>query len=170
MSVFLSEPYLDQMATLRDETFSLKPDKFDGTNFRRWQSQIKFWLTTLELWSIIDQSSASSSSTSHATPKEDYLCKGRILSTLSDSLYDVYLSTKSAKKLWDNLESEYGLDDAGVERGNIASFLRYVMVDDKPINDQLHQFQEYLRKLQTNGTSLSEEFKISSLLDKLLLS
>ena len=154
------------MATLRDEIISLKPDKLDGTNFRRWQSQMKFWLTTLGLWSTIDQSSASSISTSPATPEDDYLCKGRILSALSDSLYDVYLSAKSTKELWDNLEFEYGLDDAGVEWFNIASFLRYIMVDDKPINDQLHQFQEYLRKLQTNEICLSEEFKISSLLDK----
>ena len=123
------------MAILRDETISLKPNKFDGTNFIRWQSQRKFWLTTLRLWPIIDQSSTSSSSNTPDTPEQDYLCKGRILSALSDSLYDIYPSTKSAKELWDNLEAEYGLYNAGVERFNITSFLRYVMVDDKCIND-----------------------------------
>jgi gag-polypeptide of LTR copia-type len=41
------------------------------------------------------------------------------------------------------------------------------MVDEKPINNQLHQFQERLRKIEIGETKLSEEFKVSSLLDKL---
>ena len=128
---------------------------------------MKFWLTTLGLWSIIDPTSSSSSQTSPTNPEEDYLCRGRILSALSDTLYDIYLSAKSAKKLWDSLESEYSLDDVGVERFNTSSFLRYVMVDNKPVNDQLHQFQEYLKKLQSNRTKFIKEFKVSSLLDKM---
>lgn len=91
---------------------------------------MKFWITTLGLWSVIDKSTSSFSSMTTTTPEKDYLCKGRILSALSDSLYDIY-----------TLESEYGLNDAGVERFNTASFLRFNMVDDTPINDQIHKFQ-----------------------------
>ena len=41
------------------------------------------------------------------------------------------------------------------------------MVEDIPINDQLHKFQEYLKKLQANGDKFSEGFKVFSLLDKM---
>lgn len=41
------------------------------------------------------------------------------------------------------------------------------MVDNKPINDQIHEFQEHLRHVQAKGTFFSSEHKIGCLIDKL---
>ncbi|KAJ6826463.1 uncharacterized protein M6B38_373615 [Iris pallida] len=162
--------------TSKEETFSAKPAKFNGTYFKRWQSQIKFWLTTLGLISAIDGStpisndsdetesdvgvSKSFSSTKPKTPKEiDYHCFQRILSVMSESLYNIFFEYKSAKELWDALKDEYGCDDAGIDRFNSTTFNQYVMVDNKPINDQIHEFQEHLRQVQARGTFFSTEHK-----------
>ena len=143
-----------------DDLSTIKPEKFNGSFFRRWQSQVKYWLTTLGLFSAIElpdpksntQPSSSStgdtsSSPTSRTPQEiDFHCRHRILSALSDNLYDVYLPTKTAKDLWDALEVEYGMDDAGLDRFTISKFRKYITVDFKPISIQIHEFQDFLRK------------------------
>lgn len=173
--------------TSSDETKSCKPEKFNGTYFKRWANQMRYWLTTLGLLSAIDSSKtpASSSSAPPAagataivpvastsskakTPEEiDYHCYHRILSCLSDKLYDLYYEYKNAKELWEALEAEYGFDDAGIERFNSSSFNKFKMVDSKPMNDQLHEFQDYVRHLQSKDNNFTEDFKVSNLIDKL---
>ena len=41
------------------------------------------------------------------------------------------------------------------------------MVDNKLVGDKVHEFQELLRKVERSGTKFSEDFKVSSLIDKL---
>ncbi|KAK2981043.1 hypothetical protein RJ640_005935 [Escallonia rubra] len=93
--------------------------------------------------------------------------KRRILSALSDRLYDVYHATKSAKELWNLLQGEYGIDDAGIERFNASTFNKFVMVEGKAISDQIHEFQDNLRAVEENGSKFSEDYKVSCLIDKL---
>lgn len=38
----------------------------------------------------------------------------------------------------DALEVEYGPDDAGIERFTSSSFNKFIMVDSKSINEQIH--------------------------------
>ena len=49
------------------DIISAKPDKFDGQNFRRWQNQIRFWLTTLGLISAISENTTEVSNRSNQT-------------------------------------------------------------------------------------------------------
>ncbi|KAK3025869.1 hypothetical protein RJ639_042298 [Escallonia herrerae] len=93
--------------------------------------------------------------------------EGRILSALSDRLYDVYHATKSAKELWNLLQGEYGIDDAGIERFNASTFNKFVTVEGKEISDQIHEFQDHLRAVEENGSKFSEDYKVSCLIDKL---
>ncbi|KAK3042768.1 hypothetical protein RJ639_000826 [Escallonia herrerae] len=86
-----------------------------------------------------------------------------ILSALSDRLYDVYHATKSAKELWNLLQGEYGIDDAGIERFNASTFNKFVMVEGKAISDQIHEFQDHLRAVEENGSKFSEDYKKSSI-------
>jgi len=46
----------------------------------------------------------------------DYHYIYRIISALTDNLYDIYYKYKSAKEMWTTLVEEYGLDDAGIKR------------------------------------------------------
>ena len=39
-----------------DHSKSVKPEKFSGIYFKRWANQMKYWLTTLGLISVIDDS------------------------------------------------------------------------------------------------------------------
>ncbi|KAL6212271.1 hypothetical protein ACLB2K_017492 [Fragaria x ananassa] len=98
----------------------------------------------------------------------EYHCYNRILSALSDHLYDVYHSTTSTtKELWDALEAEYGIVDVGVDRFIVSNFNSYKMVETKSVGDQIHEYQELLRGIEKKGTKFSEDFKVSCLIDKL---
>ena len=97
----------------------------------------------------------------------DYHCLNRILSALSDSLYDIYYEYKNVKELLTTFEEEYGLDDAGIEKYTSSSFNKFMMSDNKPINDQLHEFQNFIRHLQSKKNQFSDDYKVSCLIDKL---
>ncbi|XP_074373904.1 uncharacterized protein LOC141714273 [Apium graveolens] len=168
------------MVDIRDDLRSAKPEKFSGLNFKRWQKQMTFWLTTLGLMSVLEYESASketstpteTSTTTSSTPSkptkdQDYLCLNRILSALSDTLYDIYCEFDSAKELWEALETEYGFDDVDIHRFSASSFYNFKMVDNIPIGDQLHIFQNHIRYLEFKGSKFSDEFKVSNLIDKL---
>jgi len=82
-------------------------------------------------------------------------------------VYVTLLWINSAKELWTALEEEYGLDDAGIERFTSSSFNKFMMFDNKPIDDQLHEFQDFIRHLQLKGNQFSDDYKVSCLIDKL---
>ena len=78
-----------------------------------------------------------------------------------------YYKYKSANEVWTALEDEYGLDDARIERFTSSSFNKFMMTDSKPINDQLHEFQDYIWHLQLKGNQFSDDYKVSCPIDKL---
>ena len=121
------------------------------------------WLTTLGFISAIDDSIPTPSpkpSLTQSSPAEtpstlssyiylkpkkiDYHCLHKILSALFNSLYDIQYEYMSAKKLWAALEEEYGLDDAEIKIFTYSSFNKFMITDSKSINDQLHEFQDYI--------------------------
>ena len=144
-----------------DETNSVRPEKFNGQNFHRWQKQKRYWLTMLGLVSALGENQSSEETSSWLTQEQkEYHCLNRILSALSDHLYEVYQSTtKMAKELWNTLEVEYGIDDAGIKRFAISNFNSYKMVNNKSVGDQIHEYQELLRQVEKMGLFLMKTLK-----------
>ncbi|GKA66655.1 hypothetical protein Tco_0766463 [Tanacetum coccineum] len=82
---------------VKDMTTNFKKlDKFEGHEFRGWNKNMHFLLTTLR----------------SKLENDDYICKGHILNSFSDTLFDIYHNVESAKELWDSLESKYMEEDA----------------------------------------------------------
>ena len=66
-----------------------------------------------------------------------------------------------------DIKEGYGLDDAGTKRYTSSSFNKFMMVDNKLINDHIYKFQDYIRHLQLKRNQLSDDHKVSYLIDKL---
>ena len=47
---------------------------------------------------------------------DGYICQGHILNSMSDTLFDVYQGTESAKELWEALENKYMSEDASSKK------------------------------------------------------
>ena len=96
----------------------VKLDRFDGTNFTRWLDKMKFLLTALKIFYVLDPSLNSlpdpiskDTDVVNAERKkreEDKLvCRGHILNTLYDRLYDLFTAIESPQEIWNALEAKY---------------------------------------------------------------
>uniref|UniRef100_A0A2N9I6E8 CCHC-type domain-containing protein n=1 Tax=Fagus sylvatica TaxID=28930 RepID=A0A2N9I6E8_FAGSY len=96
----------------------VKLDKFDGSNFIRWQDKMKFLLTALKIFYVLDPNLQP---IPNPTPEDteqlkeqrikreedELVCRGYILNTLSDWLYDPFTTMSSPKEIWKALETKF---------------------------------------------------------------
>jgi hypothetical protein len=61
---------------------------------------------------------------------------GAVVGVLTETLQDTYLCYKTAKEMWDTLNTEYGGSDAGTELYIIEKYHDYQMVDGKSVVTQ----------------------------------
>ena len=84
-----------------------------------------FYLTTLNLARFLkedppsvreDEVDAQAFHAVDAWKHSDFLCRNYVLNGLSDGLYNVYSSKKTAKELWESLDQKYKSEDAGAKK------------------------------------------------------
>ena len=137
----------------------VKLDRFDGTNFSRWKDKMKFLLTALKLFYVLDLNLMHFPPTSDEDTNEikaqrkkreedELICKGHILNTLSDHLYDLYISMKSSKEIWNALEAKYKTEKIGTNKFIIQKYFDYKMLDNVSILDQVYELQILVNKLR----------------------
>ncbi|XP_048131601.1 uncharacterized protein LOC125314156 [Rhodamnia argentea] len=153
-----------------------KPEKFNGSNFKRWQQKMLFYLTTLNLARFLTEEAPKLSegqtdkqafNAVEAWKHSDFLCRNYVMNGLHDSLYNVYCAIKTAKELWESLDRKYKTEDAGAKKFVVGRFLDYKMVDSKTVIDQVQEIQVILHEIQAEGMILSETFQVASIIEKL---
>lgn len=151
----------------------MKLDQFDGGNFRRWQKKMHFLLTTLKVVYVLttpypeeqEDETVEQIRTRTKWENDDYICRGHILNALSDSLFDVYQNMDTAKQLWDILQTKYLTEDATSKKFLVSNFMRFNMVDNKPIMEQLHEIQHILSQFQQKDMNVDESIVVSSIIE-----
>ena len=63
---------------------AMKPERFAGGNFRRWQTRVKFWLTPMELWWVVHPVMPFTVEQTAVFAGDSVTALGCILSLLSD--------------------------------------------------------------------------------------
>ena len=153
-----------------------KPDKFNGTDFKRWQQKMLFYLTTMNLANITREDVPKATTdpptremllTIEAWMQSDFLCRNYILNRLENNLYDIYSSYKTAKEVWEMLEKKYKTEDAGAKKFVIGKFLKYNMADTKTVIKQVEEIQVLIHELHAEGCAISEQFQVGSIIEKL---
>ncbi|KAK4423160.1 hypothetical protein Salat_1898800 [Sesamum alatum] len=92
----------------------VKLNCFDGINDQRWKDKMMFLLTFLKIAYVLDINQPAAEpkegdfdqvKATHVKREEDeLLCRGHILNSLSDRLFDLYSSIKSPSEIWNALE------------------------------------------------------------------
>ncbi|KAK0588950.1 hypothetical protein LWI29_007634 [Acer saccharum] len=100
------------------------------------------------------------------------MCRGHILNTLSDSLYDLYNTMKSPKEIRNALEYTYKAEKEGTDKFLILKYFEFTVVDTKPILDQIHVLQIHVlqilvTKLRELKVEISESFQVGAIITKL---
>ncbi|KAK1630960.1 hypothetical protein QYE76_005275, partial [Lolium multiflorum] len=103
---------------------ALRPDKFTGVHFKRWQVKAMLWLTHLKVFEVSDglPEGTISDQDQNKFKENNTLFVGCVLSILADRLCDVYMHITDGKELWDALNAKFGATDAGSELYIMESF------------------------------------------------
>ena len=62
------------------------------------------------------------------------------------------------------------MEDAGFKKYVVGRFLDFKMVDEKPIMDQVHEYQHIVLEILAQGMKIDEAFQAAALIEKLPLS
>ena len=153
-----------------------KLEKFNGTEFKRWQQKILFYRTTLNLAKFLyenapnlkeNQMDRQVVAAMEAWKHADFLCKNYILNGLDNTQYNVYSSIKTSKELWDSLEKKYKTIDAGTKKFIVGKLLDYKMVDSKTMLNQVQEIQLIMHEIHAEGMFVSESFQVATIIEKL---
>ncbi|XXG62385.1 hypothetical protein AAC387_Pa05g0753 [Persea americana] len=153
-----------------------KLEKFNGTEFKRWQHKMLFYLTTLNLARFLHEEvhALKEAETDkqvvaavEAWKHFDFVCRNYILKGLDNTLYNVYCSLKTAKELWDSLDKKYKTEYAGMKKFVVGRFLDYKMIDSKAVINQVQELQVILHEIHAEGMSFSESFQVATIIEKL---
>ncbi|CAM8925981.1 unnamed protein product [Rhodiola kirilowii] len=98
---------------------------------------------------------------------DDYICRGHILNGMSDPLFDLYQNVKSAKELWDALETKYMQEYASSKKFLVSNFNSYKMVNTRPVMEQFNELTRILRQFTQYGMKMDDAISVSSIIDKL---
>ncbi|XP_050147505.1 uncharacterized protein LOC126622849 [Malus sylvestris] len=135
-----------------------------------------FFMTTLNLAHVVKEEahvaiklSANKDMLSviYAWTHFEFLCKNYISNGLDDCLYDVYSSCKIAKDFWDSLTKKYITEDAGSKKFLIGKFLKFNIVDSKPVIGQVEELQRLIHDLHAEGCLINELFQVGAIIEKL---
>ena len=99
----IQKPYNRQSVdfTMAGFADALRPDKFTGVHFKRWQVKVRLWLTILHVWEARLGIPAGDHSPEERRKLTDanHVFVGCVISVLHDRLVDVYMHITDAKEL-----------------------------------------------------------------------
>jgi hypothetical protein len=147
----------------------VKLDKFDGSNFIRWQDKMKFLLTALKIFYVLDpylqpipdptpQDTEQLKQQRIKREEDELVCRGHILNTLSDQLYDLFTTMTSPKEIWKAPETKYKTEKQGTDKFIIQKYFDFKMLDNVSVLDQVHELQVLIHKLNDLSIKIPELF------------
>ncbi|GJS99898.1 glucose-6-phosphate isomerase 1, chloroplastic [Tanacetum coccineum] len=89
--------------------------------------------------------------------QDETLCRGYILNTLIDHLYDLYTPMTSAREIWNSLEEKYTVEKEGADKFITFKFFEFAMEDNVSILDQVHEFLILVSKFKNLNIEIPEK-------------
>ena len=148
---------------------ALKPEKFNGMHFKRWQVKATLWLTAMNVFHV-SKGRPEGPLTPEQEKEYDHantMFTGAVLSALVDRLVDANMQYTDGKELWDALTTKYGASDAGSDLYIMESFHDYKMVDNRSIVEQAHEIQCIAKELDHLKIVLPDRFVAGCIIAKL---
>ena len=95
-----------------------KIDVFNGSFFKRWQERVFSSLDVMNYADYLTKAKPEEGSEDYDNAlakweKGNKVCRHTILSTLSNELFDIYYTYKTAAEIWEVRNKKYVTEDAG---------------------------------------------------------
>ena len=146
---------------------AMKPERFAGGNFRRWQTRVKFWLMSMELWWVVHPVMSFMVEQTAAFAGDSDKTLGCILSLLSDQLYDLYMDYTNPTELWDALERKFTVSEGGRLLYTCEQFYDFSVDAAKSIVAQAHEMLLLVGEIASLGCPLPDRFVAAGIIAKL---
>ena len=145
----------------------------DGNNFKRWSQKLLIFFEQLEVdYVLFKEPSMNGSNTTTDSSnvmivddvvkkkfeKDNKIVRGHLLNHMTNPLFDLFLTYKSAKEIWDSLEKKYGADDAGKKKYIVGQWIKFQMVANKPIMEQVHEYENLTVDVLNEDMKMCEIF------------
>ncbi|KAL5553812.1 hypothetical protein UlMin_041213 [Ulmus minor] len=152
-------------------------DRFDGTNLSA--GKLFFLITILKIAYVLDPNLQPLPEPDDIIDtdklkverkkrvEDEVMCRGHILNTLSEKLYDFYNSMKTPKEIWTALEYKYKAEKEGTDKFLIFKYFEFTMVETKPTLDQIHELKIMVTKLRELNVEIYESFQVGAIITKL---
>ncbi|KAI9182472.1 hypothetical protein LWI28_025704 [Acer negundo] len=159
-----------------------EPERFNGKNYLYWAQKMEVFLKQLKIEYVLSDACPGVTLSPQASSEEiskvkvaeqkwvhdDHICRRHILSCLSDHLYYQFSKkTKSAKELWEELKFVYLYEEFGTKRLQVKKYIEFQMVDEKPILEQLQEFNNIADSVVASGMMIDDNFHVSVIISKL---
>ncbi|KAL0405663.1 UNVERIFIED_CONTAM: hypothetical protein Slati_3880200 [Sesamum latifolium] len=166
-----------------------KLEPLDGTNFKRWSQKLLIFFEQLDVDYVLftdppenphqtmDTSTAivtaSKTETNRSNDelkakyeRDNKTVRGHLLNHMTNTLFDLFVNQKSAKEIWNTLETRYGGDNTGRKKYVVGKWLQFHMTDDKPIMDQVHEYENLVADVLSEGMKMCDTLQANILLEK----
>jgi hypothetical protein len=120
---------------------ALRHTPFTGANFKRWQMRVTLWLAAMNMFWVSKgkpEGELSPENEKEYLEANTIFC-GAVVRVLAETLQDTHLRYKTAKEMWDTLNTMYEGSYADTELYIIEQYHDYQMVDGKSVVTQAHE-------------------------------
>ncbi|GKC92901.1 glucose-6-phosphate isomerase 1, chloroplastic [Tanacetum coccineum] len=130
---------------------------------------MKFLLTVFKVYYVLDEQQIGIliEEEQRKCDQDETLCRGYILSTLTDRLYDPYTPMNSAREIWNSLQEKYTAEKEGPDKFITFKLFEFTMKDNVSILDQVHEFLILVSKFKNLNIEISEKLLVGAIITKL---
>jgi hypothetical protein len=143
-----------------------KMEPFNGKNNKIWSDNMDFFLSQIGVDYCLTETEVPENS-ERIFEKDNKTCRGMLLHYISSPLYLIYSKHQNAKDIWEALKTKYGSDDFGTKKYACNRWLHFRMIDNKPVLDQVHEYENLCADVIAEGMKICEVFQANCLLEKL---
>ncbi|XP_056688727.1 uncharacterized protein [Spinacia oleracea] len=164
-----------------------KLEPLDGKNYKRWSQKLLIFFEQLEIDYVLYEDVIEAIEASKAVApdpslsaedvkkaaealtkkeKDNKLVRAHILHHVNGILFDLLITNRSSKSIWDTLQKKYGADDAGKKKYVVGKWINFKMTDDKSIMDQVHDYENIVTDILGEGMKMCETLQANVLLEK----
>ncbi|XP_074302090.1 uncharacterized protein LOC141633533 [Silene latifolia] len=162
-----------------------KLESLDGHNYKCWSQKLLMYFEQLEIDYVLfnDPPKPITPTDVETNPpaakdvksneediakfvKDNETAMWHILNNMRNTLFDLFAVNKSAKFIWEALETKYGADDAGKKKYVVGKWLGFQMAAGKPIMVQVHVYENLCADIMNEGMKLDDIVVANVLLEK----
>ncbi|KAA0043125.1 ty1-copia retrotransposon protein [Cucumis melo var. makuwa] len=148
-----------------------KLEPLDGTNYHRWSQNLLIFFEQLEVDYVLttDLPSSDPSATTSTSSDPESSTGPSATATIADQVKNdqvIDLEKYAKDNKTSTLESRYGGDDAGRKKYVVGKCLQFQMTDDKPVMEQIHEYENLVANVLSEGMKMCEILQANVLLEK----